>query len=270
MSFKSVREAGLKLQSELAGSGLDVLCNNAGIMGFGDIATEDGCDIQMQTNHLSHFLLTGLCMQLLQQAADARGEARVVNHSSAARKMNEPEMSNALDAKYLGKNGGNLGGTSHKMFKGANFQRYQQTKLANVIFTYALHDKLQASGSKIKVLVAHPGVAPTDLAVGTIHAGGMNDLKGMPTCIVNQIFKSTMHSEEDATMGILRCCCDPKANSGEFYGPVGKKEHLTNKHDSSEYKGKAELKKEEALADKAARDALWAASEASTGEQFTL
>jgi len=37
---------------------LDVLVNNAGIMATGDIATKDGYDIQMQTNHLSHFLLT--------------------------------------------------------------------------------------------------------------------------------------------------------------------------------------------------------------------
>ena len=62
MSFKSVRDAAEQLKSELGSSGLDVLCNNAGIMGFGDKATEDGCDVQMQTNHLSHFLLTCLCI----------------------------------------------------------------------------------------------------------------------------------------------------------------------------------------------------------------
>ena len=48
-SFKSVHAAGERLQAELRESGIDVLCNNAGIMGFGDKATEDGCDIQMQT-----------------------------------------------------------------------------------------------------------------------------------------------------------------------------------------------------------------------------
>mmetsp|Transcript_76174 Transcript_76174/g.223301 ORF Transcript_76174/g.223301 Transcript_76174/m.223301 type:complete len:363 (-) Transcript_76174:149-1237(-) len=266
-SFKSVREAGERMCSELESGGLDVLCNNAGIMGFGDIATEDGCDIQMQTNHTSHFLLTSLCMPLLEKAASVRGEARIVNHSSSARKMDG--MENRFDKKYVDKNGGNLGGDSHKMMKGANFQRYQQTKLANVIFTYALHDKLKAKGSQIKVLVAHPGVAPTALATGTIKAGGMNDLKALPKCISDPLLSSMMQSEEDATMGILRCCCDPKVQSKEFYGPRGSYE-TSMKHDKKEYKGKAELKAEEALADTASRIALWDVSEKVTGIGFEV
>ena len=48
----------------------------------------------MQTNHLSHFLLTQLCMPALETAASLRGEARIVNHSSCAR---------AIDAKGLSK-----------------------------------------------------------------------------------------------------------------------------------------------------------------------
>ena len=50
--------------------------------------------------------------------------------------------------------------------------RYQQTKLANVVFTYALHDRLQAAGSKIKSLCAHPGVAQTQLSTQTMKQGG--------------------------------------------------------------------------------------------------
>lgn len=64
----------------------------------------------MQSNHLSHFLLTNLCMPLLGKAADLRGEARVVNHSSALRVMDDDNFSNELDPKFLEKNGGNLGG----------------------------------------------------------------------------------------------------------------------------------------------------------------
>ena len=59
----------------------------------------------MQTNHLSHFLLTREVFPLLETAASQRGSARIVNHASMAR-----EAVNKLDAKYLGKNGGNLGG----------------------------------------------------------------------------------------------------------------------------------------------------------------
>jgi len=59
--------------------------------------------MQMQTNHISHFLLTREVFPLLEKAAEQRGEARIVNHSSMARK------GKPLDAKYLGQNGGNLG-----------------------------------------------------------------------------------------------------------------------------------------------------------------
>ena len=47
--------------------------------------TEDGFDVQMQTNHLSHFLLTCELLPLLEKAANDSGEARIVNHSSIAR-----------------------------------------------------------------------------------------------------------------------------------------------------------------------------------------
>ena len=57
MSFKSVRNAANELKL-LFPNGIDVLCNNAGIMMFDEIAGPDGYDCQMTTNHLSHFLLT--------------------------------------------------------------------------------------------------------------------------------------------------------------------------------------------------------------------
>merc|ERR1719193_367839 len=139
---------------ELGSTGLDVLCNNAGVMACADVATVDGCDVQMQTNHLSHFLLTQQLWPLLTKAAEERGEARVVNHSSIARK------GKPLGQRYLGPNGGNLGGDSAgALFNGPRWERYHQTKLANLAFTFALRDRcLAATGasSKVKALCAHP------------------------------------------------------------------------------------------------------------------
>ena len=83
-SFDSVKTAFPKI-NEICSDGLDVLCNNAGVMALKDKATIDGFDVQMQTNHLSHFLLTKLCMPLLEKASQLRDEARIVNHSSIAR-----------------------------------------------------------------------------------------------------------------------------------------------------------------------------------------
>ena len=51
-----------------------------------DLATVDGFDTQMQTNHLSHFLLTREVYPLLETAAELRGQARIVHHTSLARK----------------------------------------------------------------------------------------------------------------------------------------------------------------------------------------
>lgn len=75
-------------------------------MAFPDSATDDGYDCQMQTNHLSHFLLTKLLFPLLERKAGTAGEARVVNHSSMAAWY----PGTRLGERYLGKNGGNLGG----------------------------------------------------------------------------------------------------------------------------------------------------------------
>ena len=115
-------------------------------MALKDIATEDGYDIQMQTNHLSHFLLAK-DLYPLERAASRNGEARVVSHSSGARHM--PRVPIAGNAKYLEKNGGNLGGDSSSMFcGGARWIRYHMTKLANSVFTQALHQRLQSAGSE--------------------------------------------------------------------------------------------------------------------------
>jgi len=249
-SFASVRAAASKLKSEFSDSGIDVLCNNAGVMASKDVATTDGCDLQMQTNHLSHFLLTSEIWPLLTTAAEKRGEARVVNHSSIARAGGD------LEAKYLGKNGGNLGGDDAGMIpgQGARWLRYQQTKRANLVFTFALRDRCAQAGSKVKALVAHPGVASTGLQVTSVADGAMSG--NIANALVSQ-------SAEDGAMGIMRCCCDPDAKSGDFYGPVG----MTG------FAGKAELLPpgpEEKLAPEASRTLLWEESEKTTGTKFTI
>ena len=177
-SFASVKKAAEEMAAKLGEVGLDALVNNAGVMALADIATGDGYDVQMQTNHLSHFLLTREVWPLLEKAAEVRGEARVVNHSSLAR------MGKVLDARYLKRNGGALGGNGNSMlFGGARWLRYHQTKLANVVFTLALADKVAAAGtSKIVVACAAPGLAATNLQVqllrGRLAQGAMRSRRG--------------------------------------------------------------------------------------------
>jgi NAD(P)-dependent dehydrogenase (short-subunit alcohol dehydrogenase family) len=149
--FASVQKAAAQLSKKY--DVLDVLCNNAGIMAFPDEATVDRYDIQMQTNHLSHFLLTKELFPLLQKAKEKHGSARIVNHSSWFRK-NPPS---SFDPMYLERKGGQLGGNSYWAY----YQRYHQSKLANAIFTCALQDRLEGTG--IEATVAAPGYAATEL-----------------------------------------------------------------------------------------------------------
>ena len=163
--FESVRKAASTIKENY--EAVDILCNNAGVMALDDIATKDGFDVQMQTNHLSHFLLVKELFPLLQRAKELRGEARIVHHTSLAR--SSPKT--PLEAKYLEKNGGNLGGNGSMFFSGAKWERYHQTKLANSVFTLALKDRLEGSG--IKAVAAAPGLSATNLQVTTAKTGGM-------------------------------------------------------------------------------------------------
>lgn len=211
-SFDSVRAAAARVR-ELCPDGLDVLCNNAGVMALPDAATVDGFDVQMQTNHLSHFLLTGELLPLLEQAAARTGDARVVNHSSVARMS----PGKTLKAEYLEKRGGQLGGDGgsfqNAVMRGPRWIRYNQSKLANCAFTAALHHGLQARGSKVKALVAHPGLANTNLQATTVGEGGMGE------AMTAMMMKRMSQSIEDGAMGILSGMCLPEAHSGQFYGP---------------------------------------------------
>jgi NAD(P)-dependent dehydrogenase (short-subunit alcohol dehydrogenase family) len=185
---------------------LDVLINNAGVMALKDQATTDGYDIQMQTNVISHFLITKELFSLLKKSK----ESRIVNHSSMAR------LGGPLEMKYFEKNGGNLGGDEAEEetpgFRGPRWERYHQTKLANAVFTYGLQTKLnEASITNVIPLLAHPGLARTNLQVITAEDGGMD---------ANSEFMNQAQSAEDGATGIIRAALDPEAKPGNFYGPT--------------------------------------------------
>lgn len=253
-SFSSVRSAAAKVR-ELCREGVDVLANNAGVMALGDIATEDGFDIQMQTNHLSHFLLTAELMPLLSLAAERTGDARIVNHSSVARMS----PSKTLQADHLEQRGGQLGGDGsslqNMMFRGPRWLRYNQSKLANAAFTAALHNKLQAAGSNVKALVAHPGFANTHLQQTSAKEGGMGNL-------VTGVMMRFSQSQEDGAMGLLSGMCLTDAKSGQFYGPGA---------GATAMKGEAKPFALESYYDNAeTRELLWAKSEEAIGQEFVI
>ena len=201
--FDSVRQAAKDIQSKF--NVVDVICNNAGVMALPDQATKDGYDVQMQTNAISHFLLTKELFAAIKNSRDGR----IVNHTSMAR------MGPPLEVQYFEKRGGNLGGDGteeeNMSFAGPRWARYHQTKLANCAFTYGLKERLEAQGiTNVKPLLAHPGLAATSLQTTTADSGGMN---------INSPFMQQAQSAEDGALGIIRCCADPAAQSGDFFGP---------------------------------------------------
>ncbi len=201
-SFESVRKAIETIKSKY--DVIDVIVNNAGVMALKDQATADGYDIQMQTNVISHFLIVKDLFPLLMKSE----QGRVVNHSSMAR------LGGPLEEVYFGKNGGNLGGDGEDIsdIQNPRWARYHQTKLANAAFTYGLKNKLENAGiTNVISLLAHPGLALTNLQVTTAADGGMD---------ADASFMQRAQSAEDGATGIIRGAMDPKARSGDFYGPT--------------------------------------------------
>ena len=118
---------------------VDVLINNAGVMRTPERRTADGFELQIGTNHLGHFALTNL---LLPQITD-----RVVTVASGAHR------------------GGSIS-LDDLNWERRSYERwaaYQQSKLANLLFTLELQRRLTAAGSGVRALAAHPGYAATNL-----------------------------------------------------------------------------------------------------------
>lgn len=252
MSFASVRAAAEKLKKTVGEDGLDGLGLNAGIMAMEDLATKDGCDIQMQVNHLSHFLLTSELWPAIKTAADKRGDARVVTMSSIARK------GNPFSAKHYGKNGGDLGGDADpsNIKSGPRWERYHQTKLANCVYVHALTDKINKSEykGKIKAIVAHPGLSATNLQVSANQKGSM------PSWF-RPIFSWMAMAPFDGALGLIQGLTKKDVASGSFIGPQNYREFCGPPVmlPVSDMENNNESKK-----------ALWEESEKSTGCSFKV
>ena len=123
---------------------LHLLVNNAGVMAPPYQRTVDGFELQMATNHLGHFALTGL---LLPQLV-ASGDARVVSVSSEGHRM-------ARSAP--------LGDPRRQQGAYRRWPVYGQTKLANLLFVLELDRRAREAGLPLKALAAHPGLSATGL-----------------------------------------------------------------------------------------------------------
>ena len=129
---------------------IDILINNAGIHSPHASRTEDGFERHLAINHLGPFLLTNLLLDQLKQAQSAR----IVNVSSVLYKRCD-----SFDFEHMNSDDPKRSGTRRNV-------AYNQSKLANILFTRALSKRL--IGTSVTVNVLHPGVVRTELARDTL------------------------------------------------------------------------------------------------------
>ncbi len=190
-SLESVREAAAEIRA--TNDGLDLLINNAGVMMTPRGVTRDGFELQLGTNHLGHFALTGL---LLDRLVTTPG-SRVVTVSSLAHRRGSGRM-----------NFENLHGERTYDRMGA----YAQSKLANLLFTHELQRRLRATDAETIGVAAHPGISSTDL-------GRYVPWYARP--VVAGFTLAVGHSAAKGALPTLRAATDPEVVGGDYVGPSG-------------------------------------------------
>ncbi len=165
---------------------LDVLINNAGVMNTPYGKTAQGFEQQFGTNHLGHFALTGLLLDLL----DATPGARIVTVSSMVHRFGPINFDNLNGEQRYSPNGA-----------------YWQSKLANLLFTYELQRRLSAAGQKTLSVAAHPGWTATNLQQHSGYYQILNPLLAQKTAM--------------GALPTLYAATAPDVRGGEYFGPGG-------------------------------------------------
>lgn len=172
---------------------IDLLINNAGIMMTPYGRTADGFEQQLGTNHLGHFALTGLLIELI----IATNHSRIVNVSSVGHRMG------SMDFENLQYESGGYKPT----------RAYGRSKLANLLFTYELQRRFRGVNASSEALASHPGSSNTNLA---------RELDRYRVIrAVQPLVSRFSQSPQMGALPTLRAATDPDAFGGQYFGPSG-------------------------------------------------
>ena len=199
---------------------LDVLINNAGLVQSTRTESPDGLETTLAINHLAPFLLTNLLLDTLKESAPSR----VVTVSSEAERWGNIDFDDLQ---------------SKKKYRG--FPVYGMTKLANIMFTYELAERLEGTG--VTATCMHPGAVNTRF--GTNNRG--------PMTLLYRAFKPFMRTPEQGADTVIWLASSPEVEgvSGRYYAD------------------RKVIEPKKIANDPAARRRLWEESERLTGIEVT-
>lgn len=181
-----------RFADEFSGQRVDLLINNAGVMMTRRRTTSDGFELQLGTNHLGHFALTGLLLDALQRS----DSARIVTLSSNEHKAGRLNFDDLQQKRGYSPRGA-----------------YRRSKLANAVFAIELDRRLRASGSPAISVFAHPGYSATNL-----QRSGPSGLVKAVLAIGNRLLAQR---PERGALPTLYAATAPGVEGGEYYGPDG-------------------------------------------------
>ncbi|MFF1956891.1 oxidoreductase [Streptomyces sp. NPDC058220] len=171
---------------------LDVLVNNAGVMAPPRSLSAQGHELQFASNHLGHFALTGLLLDLLADGNDPR----VVTVSSTNHRQGRLFFDDLA---------------GEHTYSPMAF--YNQSKFANAVFGQELHRRLTEVGSPVRSVLAHPGYAATNLQTSAP--------VGMVKLLFGRILTPFAQSPDQGALPQLYAATDPDVEGGQFIGPDG-------------------------------------------------
>lgn len=172
---------------------LDLLINNAGIMATPLERTAEGFEMQLASNHLGHFLLTGLLLPRLL----ATPGSRVVAVSSLAARQGHIDFDDLMGTRRYDP-----------------WTAYNQSKLANLLFGRELQRRLERVRAPTRALIAHPGASSTNL----FSTPGGVLVKRVVTPLMRMFL---FQSAERGALPILFAATSADAEPGGYYGPGG-------------------------------------------------
>ena len=188
----SVREAAAAFLRSHAR--LDLLVNNAGVMGAPFRQTADGFELQMATNHLGHFALTGLLLDRIVTTE----RSRIVTVSSHMHRVGRLRADN-------------VAGTRRRN----TWVEYGTTKLANLLFTAELSRRLAHAGLGTAALAAHPGWTRSNLA-GSGAALGSSRVRRRLGRAAGRAFGQ---SAAAGALPVLCAATSRHVHNGQYVGP---------------------------------------------------